>query len=83
MAQTDPAAVLAALKRARLRNEVVKSGMAPAMLEWQQEMYGRTFGAALPRDPRQFLDGTFTPLTPIQPVAIKPASWLPGWDAAR
>jgi len=70
MAQTDPAAVLAALKRARLRNEVVKSGMAPAMLEWQQEMYGRTFGAALPRDPRQFLDGTFTPLTPIQPVAI-------------
>lgn len=66
---TDPARVIAAIKRNRLRNEVRKA-MPPGMADWQNEMFGRSFGAALPRDPKQFLDGTFTPLTPIQPVAI-------------
>jgi hypothetical protein len=33
-------------------------------------VYGHSVGQPLPRDPAQFLEGTFTPLTPIQPVPI-------------
>lgn len=69
MATTDPARVVASLKRVQLKNRVRKS-IPPAVAQYQQMVYGHSAGAPLPRDPMQFLAGTFTPLTPIEPVPI-------------
>jgi Hint domain/ParB-like nuclease domain len=49
------------------------SGMSPLVAEYAMPgmPYGhRTYGTALPRDPMEFLSGMFSPLSPIQPVAI-------------
>ncbi|HUN38421.1 MAG TPA: hypothetical protein VMU95_41050, partial [Trebonia sp.] len=72
---TDPTRVVAAMKRAKMRNEVRKqvggvSVMSPAVSTYQQMLYGHNLAAPLPRDPMQFLAGTFTPLTPIETVPI-------------
>ena len=67
---TDPARVVRAIKKARLKNQVRKSQLPAAVAQWQQEMNGYRVNAALPRDPMEFLAGTFTPLTPIEPVGI-------------
>jgi hypothetical protein len=48
-------------------------GMSPLVANYAMPgmPYGeRTYGTALPRDPREFLSGMFSPLSPIQPVAI-------------
>lgn len=77
---TDPQRVIAAIRRTRQRNTVRKalpmlagSGMMPPAIqdyEGAQELGGYRTNAALPRDPREFIAGTFTPLTPIAPVSI-------------
>lgn len=66
---TDPAQVVRAVQRARKRNEVRKA-IPPAVAQYQQMVYGHSAGSPLPRDPMQFLAGTFTPLTPIETVPI-------------
>ena len=73
---TDPARVVAAVRRARVRNEVRKN-VSPAAMQYQEMVYGHNVGPTLPRDPMQFLAGTFTPLSPIQPVPIN----TPDWDS--
>lgn len=56
-------------------------GMSPLVASYAMPgmPYGdRTYGTALPRDPREFLSGMFSPLSPIQPVAIDQPR--PGFD---
>lgn len=78
--------VLAALKRQRsaqgARGQLVddqyrspnsslyKADMPPAVASYQQSIYGHAAPAPLPRDPMQFLEGTFGPLTPIVPTGV-------------
>lgn len=71
---TDPARVVAAVQRAKRRNEVRKA-VSPAVAQYQEMVFGHNVGPALPRDPMQFLAGTFTPLTPIQPVPVNVPDW--------
>jgi len=57
------------------------SGMSPLVASYAMPgmPYGeRTYGTALPRDPMEFLSGMFSPLSPIQPVAIDQPK--PGFD---
>lgn len=49
------------------------SGLSPLVAGYAMPgmPYGhRAYGTALPRDPREFLSGMFSPLSPIQPVAV-------------
>jgi SPP1 gp7 family putative phage head morphogenesis protein len=66
---TDPARVIAALERAKKRNQIRKD-ISPLVQQYQQSIFGHTIGPNLPRDPAQFLEGTFTPLSPIQPMPV-------------
>lgn len=78
--------VLAALKRQRTaqgargtlvddqyrspNSSLYKADMPPAVASYQQSIYGHAAPVPLPRDPMQFLEGTFGPLTPIVPTGV-------------
>lgn len=75
---TDPARVVRAINRAKRRHEVRKD-ISPLVAQYQETIYGHSTGQALPRDPMEFLAGTFTPLSPIQTTAVN----VPDGDLER
>ena len=68
---TDPTAVIAAIKRTRVKNEVRKR-VSPLMAQYQEWTAGRPVGRDLPRDPYEFLQAQFGPLAPIQAMPLNP-----------
>lgn len=44
--------------------------LPPVAAGYNQWVAGNQFNAALPRDPTEFLTGAFSPLVPIEPIAI-------------